>query len=84
VTCAEQGDGFVVRFTHLGSPILGHVVSVTQYDTAGNVLGTTSSPLLAATLRSYAMPLPAAGWYRFTAVATNVVGPARRPPSRTS
>jgi hypothetical protein len=49
-------------------------VTATRYDAAGNVLGTTTSPLLASTLRSYAMTLPAVGSYRFRVVATNAVG----------
>ena len=57
-----------------GSPILGYVVTATRYSSAGAVLGTTSSPLLSASSRSFAMTLPAVGSYRFTVVATNAVG----------
>jgi Fibronectin type III domain len=57
-----------------GSPILWYVVTATRYDAAGNALGTTTSPLIAATERTYAMALPAVGSYRFTVVATNLVG----------
>jgi hypothetical protein len=59
---------------HGGSAITGYVVTATRFDTAGNVLGTTTSPLLAASARSYAMTLPAVGSYRFTVVARNVIG----------
>jgi fibronectin type 3 domain-containing protein len=65
-----------------GSPITGYVVTATRYGTAGQVLGQTSSPVLAASTRSYAMTLPAAGSYRFTVVARNAIGTS--PPSAAS
>jgi hypothetical protein len=57
-----------------GSPITGYVVTATQYGAAGQVLGQTSSPVLAASTRSYEMTLPTTGSYRFTVVAMNAVG----------
>jgi hypothetical protein len=57
-----------------GSPITGYVVTATRYGTAGQVLGQTSSPVLAASTRSYVMTLPAVGSYRFTVVARNAIG----------
>jgi hypothetical protein len=60
--------------TNGGSPILGYIVTATRYDGAGQVLGRTTSPLLSASLRSYAMTLPTVGSYRFTVMATNAVG----------
>jgi hypothetical protein len=57
-----------------GSAITGYVVTATQYSTAGQVLGQSTSPMIAASARSYAMTLPAAGSYRFTVVAMNAIG----------
>jgi hypothetical protein len=57
-----------------GSPVTGYVVTATRYGAAGQVLGQTSSPVLAASTRSYAMALPAVGSYRFRVVARNVIG----------
>ncbi|MGZ4603547.1 MAG: fibronectin type III domain-containing protein, partial [Kineosporiaceae bacterium] len=58
-----------------GSAILGYVVTATGYAADGTtVLGTTTSPLLSASLRSFTMTLPATGPYRFTVAATNAVG----------
>jgi fibronectin type 3 domain-containing protein len=57
-----------------GSPVTGYVVTATQYGTAGQALGQTTSPMLAASTRSYAMTLPTAGSYRFTVVAVNAIG----------
>ena len=58
-----------------GSAILGYVVTATRYAAdRTTVLGTTTSPLVSASLRSYTMTLPATGPYRFTVAATNAVG----------
>jgi hypothetical protein len=57
-----------------GSAVNGYVVTATQYDAGGAVIGTTTSPVVSLFQRSYTMTLPAVGQYRFTVVARNAVG----------
>lgn len=57
-----------------GSAITGYQVTARKFSAAGAVLLTKVSGLRAASARSYSMPLPSKGKYRFTVVAVNAVG----------
>jgi hypothetical protein len=64
-----------------GSPITGYQVFALRMSSAAataTVLGTTTSPVLAATVRTRQMTLPAVGTYRFQVVAINAAGTSAR------
>lgn len=57
-----------------GSAITGYRVYAYRMSSTGTVLATTVSPVLASTLRAYAMTVPVVGSYRFAVRAINAVG----------